>query len=761
MNSLKVFFALVTTAVMSGAGGISDIISPAPLSRDTFTLNTTVVRSSIAGRPAEMVSSYDTSMTGKAQTCQRSDTLLWDFETGKQGWHNTNGLSFPFAWDVQPADIGYGLTAPDPGDSSLWISADLAGEASDTAWSPIFLPDSLVTHYVKYSLLMYDDAGAGHYNDLCVGIQIFHGGIWNAPFELKHYPPDTSFYGHDSVPVTDYNDADSMRIYYYYSDWLSWGWYAALDNVTVRGLMPILEHDVGTVEIVQPHDVVFPDTVIEPTVIFGNCGESEETFDAHMIIDSAGITLYSEMTTMTVGAGIDTTVVFAGWTIPPVVGSMMYTATAYTVLGTDMNHNNDTLQRSVLLSSSFWQALPSEFAGWYGHYAATLHDGEYLVFGVYDQYGLYSPTPLVYDIDDNSWSSGPDNPYGVGTFGNAFGVIDKYYRIGGFDDNGYTANARVDIYDPASYTWSSGTSGPLANVDFVGGVFEDSLIYTFGGGNWFSYVLPHTYVYFYDVYTDTWTQATSFPGPGRGCLAGGIIDTFAIIACGYDNANYFSNYAVGIIDPADCSNIDWGSLHQIPGMTDRARCASGVDVYNKELWVIGGWTGAGNGETWSYSPYTDVWTNWFDEQPDSVVSVTPIVVTTTSLNDLGVFVCGGELSPTTHGVFHTLSNPGVEETIVQQVDRQFGFCPRLANPVRGYSIIAYSTTQNGRVTLKIFDNNGRIVRTLVDRVLEPPGAKSVYWDGKDNAGTVVPSGIYFLQLQGEGTVHSRKLVFLR
>lgn len=761
MKIFKVFFSLVTTTAILGAGDFSDITSPAPLSRDKLLVDKAIVQSSITARTAGAVSISEESRSSEAGMCQRIDTLTWDFETGMQGWTQTNGMYFPYAWDVRPADIGYGLTAPDPGDSSLWISADLAGAASDTAWSPVFIPDSLLTNYVNYSLLMYDDAGSGHYNDICVGIQIYTGGIWNAPIELKHYLPDSSFFGYDSIPVSDHNHADSMRIYYFYSDWNSWGWYAALDNVTVPGLNPVLDHDVGTLEIVQPHDVIFPDTVIEPTVIFRNFGASTETFGAYMKIDSAGVMIYDESATLTMGAGIDTTVVFPAWVIPSVIGSMTYTATAYTVLGTDMNHSNDTLERSVLLSSSSWQALPPQYPGWYGHYAATLHDGTYMVFGVYDQYGLFSPTPMVYDIEDNSWSSAPDNPYGVGNLGVAFGVTEKYYRIGGFDDAGFTANARVDIYDPVSFTWSSGTSCPRTNADCAGGVYKDSLIYMFGGGNWFSNVLPHTEVYFYDVYTDVWTQATSFPGPGRGSLAGGIIDTFAIIACGYDNANYFSNYAVGIIDPADCSNIDWNFLHQIPGMTARARCASAVDIFNKELWLIGGWTGAGNGETWSYSPYTDVWTNWFDEHPDSVVSVNPVVITTTSLNDLGVYICGGELSPNCHGVYHTRTIPGVEEAVVQRLDREFGFSPHLANPVRGYSTIAYTTTQTGQITLKIFDNSGRVIRTLVERAQEPAGLKSVYWDGKDYAGAGVPSGIYFLQLQGEGEVHSRKLVFLK
>jgi hypothetical protein len=65
-------------------------------------------------------------------------------------------------------------------------------------------------------------------------------------------------------------------------------------------------------------------------------------------------------------------------------------------------------------------------------------------------------------------------------------------------------------------------------------------------------------------------------------------------------------------------------------------------------------------------------------------------------------------------------------------------------------------------TLRIFDPQGRLVRTLfANRVDAVPSAKSETWDGKDQAGRPVPSGIYYYQLEAMGHRYSKRLVIVR
>jgi len=66
------------------------------------------------------------------------------------------------------------------------------------------------------------------------------------------------------------------------------------------------------------------------------------------------------------------------------------------------------------------------------------------------------------------------------------------------------------------------------------------------------------------------------------------------------------------------------------------------------------------------------------------------------------------------------------------------------------------------VSLRIFDAAGRLVRTLIDNEAEVvPVARFARWDGKDQKGRRVSSGIYYYRLTAAGSQVSRRMVVLR
>ena len=66
------------------------------------------------------------------------------------------------------------------------------------------------------------------------------------------------------------------------------------------------------------------------------------------------------------------------------------------------------------------------------------------------------------------------------------------------------------------------------------------------------------------------------------------------------------------------------------------------------------------------------------------------------------------------------------------------------------------------VSLRIFDAVGRLVRTLIDNEAElVPVARFARWDGKDQKGRRVSSGIYYYRLTAAGSQVSRRMVVLR
>jgi hypothetical protein len=83
------------------------------------------------------------------------------------------------------------------------------------------------------------------------------------------------------------------------------------------------------------------------------------------------------------------------------------------------------------------------------------------------------------------------------------------------------------------------------------------------------------------------------------------------------------------------------------------------------------------------------------------------------------------------------------------------------NPFNPSTRIPFAISQAGRVTLAVYDVRGRRVATLVDRDL-PAGEHRVDWQGKDDAGHDIASGVYFYRLDAPGAAHAaRKMVLMK
>jgi hypothetical protein len=82
------------------------------------------------------------------------------------------------------------------------------------------------------------------------------------------------------------------------------------------------------------------------------------------------------------------------------------------------------------------------------------------------------------------------------------------------------------------------------------------------------------------------------------------------------------------------------------------------------------------------------------------------------------------------------------------------------NPFNPVTSIRFDLAQNGAVELRIFDVKGRLVRTLLDRSL-PRGWHLAQWDGTNDRGQSVASGVYFLRMSTAQKVQTRKLILLK
>ncbi|NUO83607.1 T9SS type A sorting domain-containing protein, partial [candidate division KSB1 bacterium] len=118
-----------------------------------------------------------------------------------------------------------------------------------------------------------------------------------------------------------------------------------------------------------------------------------------------------------------------------------------------------------------------------------------------------------------------------------------------------------------------------------------------------------------------------------------------------------------------------------------------------------------------------------------------------------------------HGVWKYQSSPtGVRNPPDNTLPQGFALSQNAPNPFARNkvheTIIRYSIPSSQHLKVEIFDLLGKHVATLVDRV-QASGEYVARWNGKDVAGRIVPSGVYFYRLVAGGhTMATRKMILL-
>ncbi|UCG93265.1 MAG: T9SS type A sorting domain-containing protein [candidate division WOR-3 bacterium] len=105
---------------------------------------------------------------------------------------------------------------------------------------------------------------------------------------------------------------------------------------------------------------------------------------------------------------------------------------------------------------------------------------------------------------------------------------------------------------------------------------------------------------------------------------------------------------------------------------------------------------------------------------------------------------------------------GIFSTGVEEITKSDVITPKLAlypNPFSKKTDIRYQITDNSqKISLKIFDIAGRLVRQFDDRTIRQ--SNHITWDAKDNSGRRVSSGIYFVHLEVENQRQVAKIILL-
>ncbi len=82
------------------------------------------------------------------------------------------------------------------------------------------------------------------------------------------------------------------------------------------------------------------------------------------------------------------------------------------------------------------------------------------------------------------------------------------------------------------------------------------------------------------------------------------------------------------------------------------------------------------------------------------------------------------------------------------------------NPFNPMTAISFSLPEASRVNLRVFNARGELVRTLLNEE-RPAGNHSRRWDGRDDRGSAVASGVYFARLESASGVLTQKMLLAR
>ena len=101
-----------------------------------------------------------------------------------------------------------------------------------------------------------------------------------------------------------------------------------------------------------------------------------------------------------------------------------------------------------------------------------------------------------------------------------------------------------------------------------------------------------------------------------------------------------------------------------------------------------------------------------------------------------------------------------EETTGVEIPKEFKLAQNYPNPFNPSTIIRFGLPVAEKVTIKVYDVLGREVKTLINEELRP-GYQQVEWDGTNNYGSRVSSGIYIYRMVAGKFVKTMKMMMLK
>jgi hypothetical protein len=396
------------------------------------------------------------------------------------------------------------------------------------------------------------------------------------------------------------------------------------------------------------------------------------------------------------------------------------------------------------------------------HAMAYIGGDQVLLFGGQEADESYNDETWIYDLGDNTWTQknpstkpSPRRMHSMSYIGGNCVLLFGGRLESAFDDETW-------IYDLSANTWTQRI--PLAKPSarlaaamvYIG---EDQAL-LFGGMDASGYN-DETWVYYLGA--NTWLQLYPSSNPsGRYNHAMAYIGDNQVLLFGGKDCSWPPDDETWIYDVVANTWTQKTPLSQPSGRDSHAMAYIGDD----QVLLFGGFDGYYNDETWVYDLSDDNWTQ--DENSEQPSARWAHGLSETSIDGSShlVLFSGYEVNPDYYddetwtfggGDYLVPVEHGSFTAALPKTCQLFQNYP---NPFNTSTEIRYQVPEDAHVTLKIFNTLVQEVRTLVDTQQES-GEYRVIWNGQDENGYEVASGLYFCRLSVGNFSKTTKMVLIK
>jgi len=387
----------------------------------------------------------------------------------------------------------------------------------------------------------------------------------------------------------------------------------------------------------------------------------------------------------------------------------------------------------------------------YGACSAKLGNNIYIIGGVehdsYENTEKVSKVVEMYNTETNSWDRNIGELDEKRYNATAVAFNEKIYVFGGKEKQNEWVDD-IEVYDPVLNKWEEVEPEMLEGREGAAAVVHENKIYLIGGID--SHGTYLNKVDIFDPQINQWSTSPFRLNDQRAFFSAVSINDTVYVLGGFfpDPINQVEKLIPG---------SGWQSINSMS--TQRASFAA--CAINETIYVMGG-----RGQTGvlkSAEAFVTTNNDWFSAEP----LIKPRDSFTAQQVENKIYIFGGSNSEQQFISDVEVFTPVTSvKNYASTTVTKYLLYQNYPNPFNSLTVIKYqlgslySYSGSNQVSLSIFNIFGQQITVLIDK-LQKPGSYQTRWNGKDQYGNDLPSGIYFCKLKTENIQQVIKITLIR